>query len=84
MKAKADWSIRGNKVHSVSGEIGIRTGGEHHCQIESCRGKRLAVRWPDGKHTFPCTRGMKIREDGDWQLIPAIDLIKSEYRDSNE
>jgi hypothetical protein len=39
---------------------GTLTGGFRNCQMEGCRGKRLGVRWDDGKLTFPCTHGMLI------------------------
>lgn len=47
---------------------GKLTGGERACTLEGCRGKRIGVRWDDGKLTWPCTRGMFIREDGQWQI----------------
>jgi len=25
--------------------------------------------WKDGKITYPCTWGMKIRKDGHWQIV---------------
>lgn len=57
---------KGTKFETVAG---VLTGGKHQCQLEGCRGLRLAVRWPNGKHTFPCTKGMEIREDGQWQIL---------------
>jgi hypothetical protein len=36
--------------------------------MEGCLGRRLYVRWPNGKLTMPCTKGLKSREDGDLQI----------------
>jgi hypothetical protein len=36
--------------------------------FEGCRGRRVSVRWPDGKMTYPCTRGLKVRKDGNLQI----------------
>lgn len=57
------WS-RGRK------EKGAATGNWHHCQLEGCNGMRIAVRWPNGRLTFPCTKGMTFnREDDSYELI---------------
>ena len=49
------------KIISRDGKyLGTLTGGERDCPMESCRGKRVGVRWNDGKLTFPCTGGMKF------------------------
>lgn len=29
------------------------------CSAESCLGHRILVQWPDGKRTYPCSRGCK-------------------------
>lgn len=50
-------------------EKGILTGGRRCCALEGCTGVRLGVRWPDGKLTWPCTDGMKLRGNGDWVLV---------------
>ena len=49
-------------------ERGLRTGGIRHCALEGCTGVRVGVRWPDGKLTWPCTKGLHQRLDGDWQI----------------
>lgn len=28
------------------------------CTLEGCRGWRYPVRWPDGKLTWPCSKGL--------------------------
>lgn len=38
---------------------GVLTGGSRRCQLEGCTGRKLGVRWPDGKITWPCTKGMQ-------------------------
>jgi hypothetical protein len=56
-------------VWSASGaQRGERTGGWRSCQLAGCRGVQVAIRWPGGKITYPCTRGLVLRPDGDWQI----------------
>ena len=33
--------------------------GTRPCQLSGCTGLCICVRWPDGTHTWPCTKGMK-------------------------
>ena len=61
--------VYGRKGTPSENEKGVCTGGEHRCALEGCRGHRIAVRWSDGKHTFPCTKGMDIRSDGQYQIL---------------
>lgn len=56
------------KVKAKGGEIGHATGGQRDCNLHGCRGVRIAVRWPDGKITYPCTKGMTKHEDGSWEI----------------
>lgn len=42
--------------------------GTRRCTLEGCRAQRLGVRWPDGKITWPCKKGMTLQEDG-WHFI---------------
>lgn len=52
----------GVKVLSRGGsKEGVTTGGAHMCRLEGCRGMRIAVRWPGGRMTYPCTKGMSQR-----------------------
>jgi len=37
---------------------GHTTGSTHRCQLEGCTGIRVTVRWRDGKHTHPCSKGL--------------------------
>ena len=62
-----DMEIR--SVRSRNGKTtGRPTGGLHPCTLEGCRGSRVAVRWPNGQITFPCTRGMNATKRGDWRI----------------
>ena len=48
---------------------GRLTGGNRHCQLEGCGGLRLGTRWPDGKLTWPCLKGMTWSADrGAWRI----------------
>jgi len=42
---------------------GTTTGGQYRCRLEGCGGMRIAVRWPDGRVTYPCTKGMTYEND---------------------
>lgn len=37
---------------------GRATGTTYPCRMEGCTGVRVMVRWPDGKVTWPCSKGM--------------------------
>lgn len=57
------------KVHSRDGtKVGVVRGRGYRCQLEGCRGLRLPVRWPDGRMTFPCTKGMTAQPDGSLKI----------------
>lgn len=51
---------KGQTVLSRGGEhVGVvMTGNEIHCTLEGCRGVKAAVKWPDGKRTYLCSRGL--------------------------
>lgn len=49
-------------------EAGLVTGSVHRCRMEGCRGNRVSVRWPDGRTTYPCSRGLVYRADGARQV----------------
>jgi len=47
------------KIYSRDGKmVGKLTGGERPCSLEGCRGRRIGVRWSDGKLTWPCSAAM--------------------------
>ena len=62
-------------VDELTGQTGTALAGVQPCRLESCRGVRIPVRWPDGKHTFPCSNGM-VEVDGkpDTWRIPKVEV----------
>ena len=44
-----------NREMTEQGEL---TGSSRLCSMDGCTGRRLGVRWPDGKLTWPCAKGM--------------------------
>jgi hypothetical protein len=53
----------GDKILSRDGKcIGNITslGDSHRCTMDGCRGKRVSVKWRDGRTTFPCTSGLRM------------------------
>lgn len=50
--------VYGRKGTSFARVAGVSTGGVYHCTLESCRGVRVCVRWPDGHITRPCSKGL--------------------------
>ena len=64
---------RGTKVRSrkTKGEkqmTGITTGGTRRCGMLECPGTLIGVRWPDGKMTWPCTKGMVQIKPGHYEI----------------
>lgn len=60
---------KGARVKSRDGKVeGFVTGSNHLCQMTGCSGRRISVRWPDGKNTFPCSKGMKW-EGRHWRIM---------------
>lgn len=42
----------------------IKNMNSRPCRLEGCTGVRIHVVWPDGKHTYPCSKGCtRIDED---------------------
>jgi hypothetical protein len=58
------------RVYDRDGKtFGLVRGNGRPCrQVEGCLGTQLCVRWPDGKRTWPCTKGMFVRPDGHYQI----------------
>ncbi len=51
---------------SLKGEV---TSTTRRCQLEGCNGKRLGVKWPDGRTTYPCTKGLEGTDVEDtWKI----------------
>jgi hypothetical protein len=58
-----------SRITSGTGnESGVPTGGTRTCQMEGCRGLLVGVRWPDGKLTWPCTKGMDMSNAEAWKI----------------
>jgi hypothetical protein len=52
------------RVLSRNGKIiGVPTGASYPCSLEGCTGRRIVVRWPDGRITRPCTKGLASVDD---------------------
>jgi len=67
-EAMDDMFEKGTAIYSRDGKLaGIVTGARYPCRLEGCSGMRISVRWPDGKHTFPCSKGIVARK-GRWQI----------------
>lgn len=60
---------KGEPVFAFGAKVaeGRTTGGSYRCALEGCTGRRLAVRWANGKITFPCTKGMSFTTNG-WRI----------------
>lgn len=56
------------RVIARDGTPGTPTGSVHRCSMAGCNGLRIAVRWPDGRCTFPCTRGLLPLGAGVWRI----------------
>lgn len=59
---------KGTRVYARDGRVGLATGGARLCSLAGCTGARIGVRWPDGKLTWPCTKGMEYGPDG-WKIV---------------
>jgi len=62
-------SAPAERIYSSCGEsFGVKTGGSHFCQLGGCGGQRIGVRWPDGKITYPCSKGLVPHSTGAEQI----------------
>jgi len=52
--------------HNGRLDIGETTGHTRRCHMEGCLGTRVRVKWLDGSHTYPCTRGMTQQKH--WEI----------------
>ena len=56
---------KGQPLRSSTGKtIGAFTGHTKACTLGGCRGVRLRVKWPDGKYTWPCSKGLGTPTSG--------------------
>ena len=57
-------NINAKVINRYGNEFGKLTGGTRKCQVSGCTGICYAVRWQDGKLTYPCSKGLTyIYED---------------------
>ena len=54
--AQPKWML--NRDGTIRGEI--RNLNCRRCQMEGCTGMRIHVKWPDGKSTYPCSKGCEV------------------------
>jgi len=60
----------GIKVHSRDYTfVGQTTGHTRRCHLDGCDGRRLDVRWENGKITRPCEDGMEALDDGTMHIL---------------
>lgn len=58
------WYEEIKHVISADGkETGDVTGGRRRCQMSGCGGVCLGVKWPDGRMSWPCTKGLVATTD---------------------
>lgn len=50
-------------------DAGKTTGMQSRCRLEGCSGMRVTVRWPSGRITRPCCKGMEQHADGSWKIV---------------
>lgn len=62
---------KGQTVQSRGGtDVGVVvTGNEAPCGLEGCRGVKAAVRWPDGKTTYLCSRGLETAQKTTFRMV---------------
>ena len=61
--------FKGKTVRSSNGkEKGTASGHTSRCRMEGCNGVRVSTKWPDGKTTYPCSKGLIYHPDGQLQI----------------
>jgi hypothetical protein len=62
----AQWA--GVKVWQRNGAVqGEASGHTRKCNLEGCPSHKVMVRWPGGRRTWPCARGLVPYKDG-WRI----------------
>ena len=64
---------RGTKVYSrkIKGSkqtVGVTTGTFHACRLEGCPGLLVTVKWPNGHITRPCSKALRDRRGGGFEI----------------
>ena len=67
-RVRRDLPALGDKLLSKDKLMEGKIVGYRSCTLEGCRGTRIGVRWPDGKLTWPCSKGCGTTEDGTWKV----------------
>jgi hypothetical protein len=69
LPARPAESWEGRKVWSRDGNVcGIASGHTKPCTLECCGGTRVMVRWPSGKRTWPCSKGMQALAEDEYRI----------------
>lgn len=60
-------------VDKILSRDGTKTGiiknlRSRPCRMEGCTGMRMHVVWPDGRHTYPCSKGCTRLEEHLWKI----------------
>ncbi len=62
---KKVYGRKGTKFEKVCGRVTNTSA----CTLEGCGGTRLHVLWPDGKRTYPCAKGCRVRKGGNLEIL---------------
>lgn len=62
-------NIVGEKLYARDGHSCGTIISTRRCDLGGCGGTRVCVRWKDGKHTWPCLKGCKVRKDNHYQIM---------------
>jgi hypothetical protein len=59
---------KGTTILSRDGKLkGTVMGTTFPCRLMGCNGIRITTKWPNGKITYPCSKGIIVRS-GHWQI----------------
>ena len=56
--------VWGRKDSEFADIFAIATGATRPCQLHGCGQRRIAVRWPSGRITYPCRDDLELRPEG--------------------
>jgi hypothetical protein len=59
---------KGTTIYSRDKKLKGVVVGHRLCTLEGCWGMRLIVKWPDGKRTHPCSKGLAPVESGAYKI----------------
>jgi hypothetical protein len=60
--------VYSRKTKGEKQKAGITTGALHRCRLEGCTGFRVTVKWPNGRITHPCSKGLLDRKGGGFEV----------------